>query len=120
MPDEYLIYYRSSTSSSKRTEGRGPAGRSSGSGSRRSHTTPESERESALHTVSLFTTNNQNQPPSRDAPAQAVLRQEKKPTLPVTENKLDEDAVRRKAISIIDELVTNADFKVGVARILCL
>ena len=102
-------------SSSKKSEGRGPV-KGSGSGVKQSHTTLESEKEAALMTVSKFTNQTQqthpplaHPPPSRDAPAQAIL----KPT-PSTKDKLDEATVQRKTISIIEEFVTNSDLKVGV------
>ena len=80
---------------------------------KRSHTTPEAEKEAALMTVSKFTNQTPQThpppPPSRDAPAQAIL----KPT-PSTKDKLNEATVQRKTISIIEEFVTNSDLKVGV------
>lgn len=107
---------RSSSSGARRgtegRDGRGPSGRGSGSGMKRSHTTPtpEQEKESALLSVKQIT--------NKDAPAQAVLQ--RKVAAPVVKDKLEESAVTRKITSIIDELVNNADYRVGVTCFVCL
>lgn len=118
-----LLHYRSSSSSVKRL---GPEGRSTGSsrsGSgppKRAHTTPEQEKEAALQKVSQFMN---PQPPAKDAPAQAV-RVERKPMEPAEDRKpaepVDESLIRRKVVSIIDELVNNSDFKVCLSCMQCI
>ena len=99
--DLKTIPFRSSTTGSKRSgpEGRGSGGRGSASVPKRAHTTPEQEREAVLQKVSQFTGST-----THSAPASAI---------PVSKKSMLDDAtVRRKIVSIIAELVNNADFKV--------
>ena len=122
---------RSSSSGSKRNEkdrDKAP-GRSFTSGPKRSFhstTTPDSHKEqqaAALQMVKQMTSS--KQPPSSTTTQAAtptsvpavqvqVKAVEKKPPSPPLVDTLDEETLQRKAHTIIDELVANKDFRVGV------
>ena len=93
-----------------RADGRAPL-----QGPRRSHTTPEAEKESLLQTMNEFATSKPftSHTPSRDAPAQAILCSDKRPVVPpptITEEMIA--SAQQKFTSIIDELADNKDYKV--------
>ena len=114
---------RSSTGpvSKSRTDTRA-GGRAPLQGPRRSHTTPEAEKESLLQSVNEFMTSkpleavpsgSTSHAPSRDAPAQAILCSDKRPVVAppaVTEEMIT--SAQRKVTSTIDELADNKDYKV--------
>ena len=103
-----MIVCRSSSSGSKRGDkDRLPSGRSSGSGSKRSLPGSHAgELQAALQAVQKITG---AKPPGRSL------------SLPTTDKKvvsqpdlLDEETVRRRTGTIVEELANNGDFKVGV------
>ena len=107
--------------SKSRTDTRTGSNRqSSMPGPRRSHTTPEFERESMLQTVTEFASKPSeavpsaldSHAPSRDAPAQTILCFGKRPSAPTPISEEAIASVQRKVTSTIDELVLNKDYKV--------
>lgn len=90
---------RSSTSGSKRDKG--PSGRGSGSGPKRSSS---SEMQAVLDAVAKHT----------NKPSRSMSGPTPKPPPPPEPDALDEETVRRKTGTIVDELADNADIKVLV------
>lgn len=101
VPDKDKKPSRSSSSGSKRGD-KNAGGRGSGSGPKR---TSSSEKASALEAVAKIT-NNPSPKPGRStaSPVRAP---------PPESDTLDEETVRRKTVTIIDELADNNDIKVG-------
>ena len=106
----YLSYARTSSSTTKRSDkDKLPVGRGSGSGPKRlsSTPTPDSQAEKALAIQALQQVMSKTGGKSHGASGGARSVQSK----PV-QDKMDEDTVRRKTTTIVDELVENKDFKV--------
>ncbi len=113
--------YRSSSGTVKRVEKERekalPSGRGSGSGPKRSHTTPDSEQERqlALQTTKDFLGGGPNSTSSSSSfpayqpsvPAHAKPVSQKPPV-----EAMDEDTLSRKTHTIVDELTQNKDYKV--------
>lgn len=96
---------RSNISNTKRSGGdKGPGGRGSGSAPKRSSSSDE--RAAALEAVAKLT-NNPKPVRSSSGPAPKTH-----PPPPPEVDALDAETVRRKACTIVDELVDNADIKV--------
>ena len=121
----FLDFLRTSSSgTNKREKDKLPSGRGSGSGPKRTHSTPtpdaQSEKALAIQAVHHVTTRQQQQPAGAAASLkhdQAVQIQPKsrgeRKAAQLAQDKLDESTVRRKTVTIVDELVQNKDFKVA-------
>lgn len=111
------ILYRFTSTGAERLDPEecGPSGRGSQSRPKRAQITPEWEREDALQRVSKFMS------ATPAATTQAVRVDMRKPATPEPVKSVppaDPAFIRRKVISIIDELVNNSDFKVCMSGII--